>query len=108
MTAVGGDAHRGVSRPVLGAAWSWTRAALSLAAAGIGVYQVFVGHRLEAVFSFFMAATFLLTVACERTLASAREEGTGVPACGTALLACTGAVIGAALALGVTVAVRAR
>ena len=80
------------------------RALLGVVSAGIGIYQIAVHHGVAAALSFFMAATFLLSVACDRGIASARQQGIVVPTFALVLAGTTGMAIGGAVVLGVLVA----
>jgi hypothetical protein len=106
MTTSGIHAREDRSAPAASVGWQLVRAALGALSAGIGVYQMSVGHGVGAAFSFFMAATFFLSVACERAIARARQNGVVVPMSVMILLGTAGAAIGGAVVLGVLVANR--
>jgi hypothetical protein len=106
MTTSGSQAKQDISASAIAVGWQLVRAALGTLSAGIGVYQISVGHGLGSAFSFFMAATFLLSVVCERAITRARQKGVVVPAFLLILLGTAGAAIGGAVVLGVLVAIR--
>ena len=87
--------------PSTGVGWQWVLATLGVLSAGIGIYQITVGHTVGAAFSFCMAASFLLSVAFERTSTRARQDGIVIPGSLLILVCCTGIAIGATLVLGV-------
>ncbi len=101
MTTSGFQARHDRSTFSAGAGWQWVRAALGVLSAGIGIYQITVGHGVGAAFSFCMAATFLLSVFFERTIAQTRQDGVVVPTSVLILLTSVGVAIGATLVLGV-------
>lgn len=81
--------------------WQWVRGLLGVFSAGIGIYQITVGHLVGAAFSFCMAASFLLSVAFGRTVSRAKQDGVVVPDSVLILVCCTGIAIGATLVLGI-------
>jgi len=92
--------------PTTGVRSQWGRIGLSALSGGIGIYQITAGHGIGAVFSFFMAGTFTLSVACERAIARARRDGDVVPTSMLILVGSAGMVISGAVVLGVLVAIR--
>ena len=106
MTTSGIQAKQDRPAPATAVGLQLVRAALGVLSAGIGVYQISVGHGVGAAFSFFMAATFFLSVACERAIARARQNGVVLPMSLLILLGAAGAAIGGAVVLGVLVAIR--
>jgi hypothetical protein len=101
MTTSGIQAQHDRAMSSAGVGWQWVRTTLGVLSAGIGIYQITVGHLVGAAFSFCMAATFLLSVAFERTVSRARQDGIAVPGSVLILVCCTGIAIGATLVLGV-------
>jgi len=89
-----------------GVGLQWGRIALSILSGGIGIYQITAGHGVGAAFSFSMAMTFALSVACERAIAQARRVGDVVPTSILILVGSAGVAIGGAVVLGVLVAIR--
>ena len=106
MTISGIHTKQDRSAVPTGIGWQSVRAALGALSAGIGIYQITEGHGMGAAFSFFMAATFLLSVPCERSIARARQDGVVVPLSLLILLGAAGAAIGGAIIFGVLVAIR--
>ncbi len=107
MTASSIQADQDSSAPATGVGWQWARAALGVISLGIGIYQVAGGNGMGGAFSFFMAATFLLSVASERAIVRTRQNGVAVPV-SVLILACSvGASLGGSLVLGTLVAIRA-
>ncbi len=101
MTTSSAQAQHIRSTSSAGVGWQWVRAALGVLSAGIGFYQITVGHAVGAAFSFCMAASFLLSVQSERTISRARQDGAVVPASVVIPVCCTGVAVGATLVLGV-------
>ena len=106
MTTSSIHARQDRSVPATSVGWQLVRAALGVLSAGIGVYQISVGHGVGAAFSFFMAAAFFLSVACERAIARARQNGVVLPMSLLILLGAAGAAIGGSVIFGVLVAIR--
>lgn len=106
MTSSGTHSKQDGFAPAAFVGWQLFRPALGSLSAGIGVYQISVGHGVGAAFSFFMAATFLVSVVCERAIARARQTGVVVPTSLLILLGTAGAAIGGAVVFGILVAIR--
>lgn len=105
MTIPGIDAKHDGSARATAVGRQAAGAVLGVLSAGIGVYQAIVGHGVGAAFSFFMAATFLMSVSCERAIARARQDGLVVPTSLLILVGTAGVAIGGTVVLGVLVAI---